>query len=107
MLLRSLRIVKERCGPAGAATPTGRLCAIQNGSIQCYGEDGSLGRGVFLCMRTGGAISGRERDRAVAVEAWSSETLSDAGPGGPHQLLIEGDNGALLIAMQRRNQAAR
>jgi signal transduction histidine kinase/ligand-binding sensor domain-containing protein len=26
--------------------PTGRLCAIQKGSVRCYGEDGSLGRGV-------------------------------------------------------------
>src|SRR5262249_54143926 len=27
-------------------TPTGRLCAIRNGSVQCYGEDGALGNGV-------------------------------------------------------------
>jgi hypothetical protein len=33
----------------------------------------------------------------VAMEAWSSETLSDARPA---QALIEGDNGALLIAMR-------
>jgi signal transduction histidine kinase/ligand-binding sensor domain-containing protein len=33
---------------AGAfGIPTGKLCAIQNGSVQCYGEDGSLGHGVF------------------------------------------------------------
>src|SRR5216684_1065699 len=25
----------------------GRLCAIRNANIQCYGEDGTLGRGVF------------------------------------------------------------
>ena len=41
-------------------TPTGRLCAIQGGSAQCYGEDGSFGREVLSCMRTAGAISGRE-----------------------------------------------
>src|ERR1700684_4613285 len=28
-------------------TPTGRLCAIRSGNTQCYGEDGSFGRGVF------------------------------------------------------------
>ncbi len=31
----------------GTASPTGRLCAIQSGSVQCSGEDGSLGRGVL------------------------------------------------------------
>src|SRR5262249_15527793 len=31
---------------AGALSGTGRLCAIQRGSVQCHGEDGSLGRGV-------------------------------------------------------------
>ena len=31
----------RRCGD-----PTGRLCAIRSGSVQCYGEDGSFGRGV-------------------------------------------------------------
>ena len=30
-------------------------------------------------MRTAAAISGRERGRALAMEAWSSEILSDAG----------------------------
>jgi signal transduction histidine kinase/ligand-binding sensor domain-containing protein len=32
---------------AGGAATTGRLCAIRNGNVQCYGEDGSLGRAVF------------------------------------------------------------
>ena len=49
MFMRCLRIVKERYGPAGQ-TPAGRLCAIQSGSAQCYGEDGSLGRGVLVLV---------------------------------------------------------
>jgi signal transduction histidine kinase/ligand-binding sensor domain-containing protein len=32
---------------SGLTITTGRLCAIRNGGIQCYGDDGSLGRGVF------------------------------------------------------------
>src|SRR6266850_886160 len=32
---------------SGLATTTGRLCAIRNGSIKCYGEDGALGRGAL------------------------------------------------------------
>ena len=27
--------------------PIGKLCAIRNGSVQCFGDDGSLGRAVF------------------------------------------------------------
>src|SRR5260370_25823 len=38
----------ERTIWAGAgAIPSGRLCAIQNASVQCYGEDGAIGRAVF------------------------------------------------------------
>src|SRR5262249_31862388 len=33
-------------GGVGMAVP-GRLCAIQNGVVHCYGEDGTFGRGVF------------------------------------------------------------
>ena len=32
---------------AGGGTFTGRLCAIHVGSVQCHGDDGTLGRGVF------------------------------------------------------------
>ena len=32
---------------SGMAVSTGRLCAIRNGSVQCFGDDGSLGRGAF------------------------------------------------------------
>ena len=33
-----------------SALPAGRLCAIQSGSAQCYGEDGSFGHGVQLSI---------------------------------------------------------
>ena len=32
---------------SGLGFPTGRLCAIRNGGIQCYGDDGSLGAAAF------------------------------------------------------------
>src|SRR5215467_1625854 len=32
---------------AGVETPAGRLCSIRNGSVQCEGEDGAFGHGVF------------------------------------------------------------
>jgi signal transduction histidine kinase/ligand-binding sensor domain-containing protein len=43
------RLLEDREGTVwagGASVPTGRLCAIQNGKVKCYGEDGILGRGV-------------------------------------------------------------
>ena len=32
---------------SGFADPTGRLCAIRNANAECFGDDGSLGRGAF------------------------------------------------------------
>ncbi len=32
---------------SGLAVSGGKLCAITNGNIQCFGDDGSLGRGAF------------------------------------------------------------
>jgi signal transduction histidine kinase/ligand-binding sensor domain-containing protein len=32
---------------SGVTATIGKLCAIRNGNVQCYGEDGGLGRGAF------------------------------------------------------------
>ena len=32
---------------SAAAVPSGKLCAIRNSNVQCFGDDGSFGRGVF------------------------------------------------------------
>ena len=84
---------------AGAyAAPTGRLCAIQSGSVRCYGEDGSLGNGVLSLYQNGGG------------NLWAGATngLWRWNPGPPRlypmpspeiRALIEGDNGAFLISM--------
>ena len=87
---------------AGVETiPTGRLCAIQSGSVQCYGEDGSFGLGVGTLYEDSGAISGRERGPAVAMEARRSEThIRCPARRSEIHALTEGDNGALLIAMR-------
>ena len=46
--VESLREDHERTMWAGGVAPSaGRLCAIRNGSAQCYGEDGSFGSGVL------------------------------------------------------------
>lgn len=43
-------ILEDRDGTvwvSGAAVPFGKLCAIHDGSIHCYGDNGDLGVGVF------------------------------------------------------------
>jgi ligand-binding sensor domain-containing protein/signal transduction histidine kinase len=44
------KLLEDREGTvwvSGAAVPVGKLCAIRNSNVQCYGDDGSLGRAVF------------------------------------------------------------
>ena len=44
------KILEDREGTvwvSGAAVPSGKLCAIRNGNVQCFGDDGSLGRAAF------------------------------------------------------------
>jgi signal transduction histidine kinase/ligand-binding sensor domain-containing protein len=44
------KLLEDREGTvwvAGVGIPTGRLCTIRNGSVQCYGKDGALGRFVL------------------------------------------------------------
>jgi ligand-binding sensor domain-containing protein/two-component sensor histidine kinase len=81
---------------AGFAIPIGRLCAIQSGSTQCYGEGGSFGRGMLSLFED----SGGNFWALGATGLWRWK------PGPPKlysmpepRALIEGDNGALLIAM--------
>jgi ligand-binding sensor domain-containing protein len=82
----------------GSRTPNGRLCAIQSGSVKCYGEDGGFGRNVTSLYEDSGG------------NLWvgSSTGLWRWKPGPPKQYptpdaadaLTEGDHGAILIAMR-------
>jgi signal transduction histidine kinase/ligand-binding sensor domain-containing protein len=48
-----LRLLEDREGTiwAGAyGVPSGRLCSVQKGSVQCYGEDGHLGPAVVSLL---------------------------------------------------------
>ena len=95
------RLLEDREGTVWAGTlwlPTGRLCAIRKGSVQCYGEDGSLGHGVF----------GLYEDRKGNLWAGVTDGLWHWKPGPPKfyslpgekdgvQGLAEDEEGALLI----------
>jgi ligand-binding sensor domain-containing protein len=78
--------------------PTGRLCAIQSGETRCYGEDGRFGSNVLSLHEDGGG----------SLWAGAHSGLWRWKPGPPKlypmppteiRALIDGDNGALLIAL--------
>ena len=80
-----------------AASHAGRLCAIRNGSAQCLGEDGSLGRAVWALYQ----------DSSGTLWAAAQSGLWRIKPGPPKQFptptelvgLNKTDEGRLLVAM--------
>jgi signal transduction histidine kinase/ligand-binding sensor domain-containing protein len=92
-------LLEDREGTVWAGvTTSGRLCAIQNGSVQCYGQAASLGRGV-------GALY---EDSRGYLWAGATTGLWRWKPGPPKlyqmpepaiRALIESDAGALLVSM--------
>ena len=65
-------------GPPG--TPTGRLCAIQNGSTQCYGQDGAFGSWVWSLSE----------DSSGALWAGAESGLWRWKPGPPKHYAVPG-----------------
>ena len=99
-----MALVEDRGGTVWAGgfahSPPGKLCAMQDGTVHCYGEDGSLGEGPV----------GLYEDRTGSLWAGVLNGLWRWKPGPPQfyplaggslgiQGLAEGDDGALLIAM--------
>src|SRR5579871_6439970 len=80
-----------------AGVPNGRLCAIRKGAVQCYGENGSLGRAVgSLYEFQGGLWAGT----SAGLWRWkpAPPKFYPAPDRGSALDLIEGDNGTLWIA---------
>jgi len=85
---------------SGNGKGNGRLCAIRNGSVECYGTDGSLGEGVLSLYEDGKGN----------VWAGGGRGFWRWGPGIPEfhalgkqicsvQSFAEDEDGALLIAV--------
>jgi signal transduction histidine kinase/ligand-binding sensor domain-containing protein len=84
-----------------AAIAKGKLCAFRNGSVQCYGQDGSFGRGAFTLYEDsrGNLWAGVE----AGVWRWKPDPPKfyplPPEPDGI-QGLGEDEDGALLIGSQ-------
>jgi ligand-binding sensor domain-containing protein/two-component sensor histidine kinase len=92
-------LVEDREGVvwAGGGLPTGRLCAILGGSVRCYGEDGSLGRGFFFLHEDSGGNLWAAGP--IGLLRWKPDPPK-LYPMPDTPLEIESDNGALLISMR-------
>ena len=84
---------------AGAlAAPTGRLCAIRSGGMQCYGQDGTLGRTVLSLYEdsTGNLWAGTQ----TGLWRWRPGLPTHyTVPGTELNDLNAGDEGELFVAM--------
>ena len=84
---------------AGWSLPAGRLCRIQSGNTQCYGEDGRFGAGVTPLYEDSrgnlwaGAMNGLWRWKPGPPQLYP---MPD--PAQRIYALIESDDGGILIA---------
>ena len=84
---------------AGWALSTGRLCGIQNGNIQCYGEDGRFGSGVTpLYEDSGGNLWAGAMNGVWRWKPGPPKLYPMPNPAQRIHALLESDDGGLLIA---------
>src|SRR5262245_57972556 len=97
-------LIEDREGTvwAGATTvPNGRLCAIQNGGVHCYGTDGTFGAAVESVYEDSrgnlwvGATTGLWRWKPGPPQHYPA-----SGPMAIPQAIVEDDQGALVISSQ-------
>lgn len=104
---RVYALVEDRAGTvwigtAGAEETSGRLCSIQRGYIHCYGNDGSLGKGVVSLHEDSvgnlwvGAEIGLRR-----LSPGSSKPSPVHDVAGQILALAEGDSKTVLVATSR------
>ena len=84
---------------AGWATSTGRLCRIQSGKTQCYGEDGRFGSGVTpLYEDSGGNLWAGAMNGLWRWKPGPPKLYPMPDPAHRIYALLESDDGGLLIA---------
>jgi signal transduction histidine kinase/ligand-binding sensor domain-containing protein len=84
----------------GLAVPTGRLCAIQSGRVQCQGDDGRFGFGVLsLYGDSRGNLWAGATTGLLRWKPGPPRLYPTPGPVAEFRALIDGDNDALLMSM--------
>jgi signal transduction histidine kinase/ligand-binding sensor domain-containing protein len=84
---------------AGWSLPAGRLCRIQSGNTQCYGEDGRFGSGVTpLYEDSGGNIWAGAMNGLWRWKPGPPQLYPMPDPAQRIYALIESDDGGILIA---------
>src|SRR5215510_8301758 len=102
-------MVEDREGgvwASGAAVTSGRLCAIRTGNTQCYGDDGTFGRGAFnLYQDSKGNLWAGVKNGLWRWNPGPPKFYPLAGEPDGIQGLGEDENGTLLVgwngALQR------
>ena len=83
---------------SGLTVNTGRLCAIQDARVQCFGDDGSLGRGAFnLYEDSKGNLWAGVRDGLWRWRPGPPKFYFLAGEPDGIQCLGEDNDGTLLV----------
>jgi signal transduction histidine kinase/ligand-binding sensor domain-containing protein len=98
-----LALLEDRQGTLWAGTtgsPAGRLCAVNNLAVHCYGEDGTLGGGVNSLLEYKGNLWAGSTTGLWLWKPGPAKSYPIPGPAASIPALIEGDNGALWIAMR-------
>lgn len=81
----------------GQANPTGKLCAIRSGNVQCFGEDGRFGQFIDTLYEDRGGdlwVGG-----VAGLWRWKPDPPQLYPMPDRVRALTEGDNGALVIVM--------
>jgi ligand-binding sensor domain-containing protein len=95
------KLLEDREGTvwvSGGSVTGGRLCAIRNSSVQCFGDDGSLGRAVFnLYEDSKGNLWAGVKDGFWRWKPGPPEFFSLPGEPDGIQCFGEDNDGTLLI----------
>lgn len=95
------KILEDREGSvwvSAGAVPNGKLCAIRNGNVQCFGDDGSLGRAVFnLYEDSNGNLWAGVKDGLWRWKPGPPKFFPLAGEPDGIQCFGEDDDGTLLV----------
>jgi signal transduction histidine kinase/ligand-binding sensor domain-containing protein len=100
-------LVEDRDGMVWAAgfayNPPGKLCAIRNGKVHCYGEDGALGKGpVGLYQDSKSTLWAGVFDGLWRWQPGPPKFYPIAGESVGVQGLAESDDGTLLASLRGR-----